>query len=559
MTIERQEKIALEKKKEIIVIGHKNPDTDSICSAISYAYLKNAITGTKQYVPRRCGEVSKETAYVLDQFGIEAPEYIKDVRTQVQDIELRTTAGISGGISIRKAYTTMKAEKAFTLPVVSEENHLQGLITIGDIAASDMDVYDNRIVSKAATPYQNIVDTLDGTVLCGDISGCFTGGKVTIAANSPDLMQEYISAGDLVIMGNRFESQFFAVETGVSCIVLCTHNQVNETIMQRAREKGTVIISSPYDSYTVARLINQSMPVEYFMTKEKLLTFHMDDYANDVKEVMSKTRHRYFPVVGEDDRYLGLISKRNFLDSNHKQVILVDHNEKSQAVDGIEFADILEIIDHHRLGSLETVNPVFFRNQPLGCTGTIIYQMFQENQVEIPKEIAGLLCAAILSDTLMFRSPTCTPLDEAAGKALAEIAGIEIQPFAEAMFSAGADLASRTDEEIFYQDYKAFTVWDVNFGVGQLSSMNAQDLRNIQQRLEPFMEELLKKENKDMIMILLTNILEESSTLLFKGPRAKEILSAAYGDHFDGDTIYLPGVVSRKKQLIPDLISAIRQ
>ena len=332
----------MEKKKEIIVIGHKNPDTDSICSAISYAYLKNAITGTKQYVPRRCGEVSKETAYVLDQFGIEAPEYIKDVRTQVQDIELRTTAGISGGISIRKAYTTMKAEKAFTLPVVSEENHLQGLITIGDIAASDMDVYDNRIVSKAATPYQNIVDTLDGTVLCGDISGCFTGGKVTIAANSPDLMQEYISAGDLVIMGNRFESQFFAVETGVSCIVLCTHNQVNETIMQRAREKGTVIISSPYDSYTVARLINQSMPVEYFMTKEKLLTFHMDDYANDVKEVMSKTRHRYFPVVGEDDRYLGLISKRNFLDSNHKQVILVDHNEKSQAVDGIEFADILE-------------------------------------------------------------------------------------------------------------------------------------------------------------------------------------------------------------------------
>ncbi len=549
----------MEKKNEILVIGHRNPDTDSICSAICYAYLKNNMNPNQTYVAKRCGDVSKETAFVLDHFGVDAPEFVKDVHTQVSDIEIKYTPGVDGGISIKKAYTMMKELNAVTLPITNEDHHLKGLITIGDIAASDMDVYDNRIVSKASTSYRNIVETLDGTVLCGDIDRTFTEGKVTIAANSPELMKEYIAEGDLVIMGNRFESQFFAVETGVGCLVLCTNNTANETILARAKEKGTIIISSPYDSYTVARLINQSMPIQYFMTKEKLLHFHLDDYTDDVKEVMAKTRHRYFPVVDDESRYVGLISKRSFLDTEKKQVILVDHNEKSQAVEGIECADILEIVDHHRLGSLETINPVFFRNQPLGCTATIIAQMFEENGVEMPKSIAGLLCSAILSDTLMFRSPTCTSLDEQVARKLAQKAEIEVQPFAEAMFSAASDLASRTDEEIFYQDYKEFSAGGVEFGVGQITSMNSADLQTIKERMEPFMEDLVEKSGKDMIILMLTHIIEESSILLFKGPKAKELLGAAYGTAFDGDTIFVAGMVSRKKQLIPDLLAASRQ
>lgn len=549
----------MERKKEIIVIGHKNPDTDSICSAVAYANLKNKIDSQNIYAAKRCGEVSKETAYVLDRFLVEHPKLQEDVRTQVSDIEIKQVNGVSGDISIKNAYYLMKQQNANTLAVTKSDNRIEGVITIGDIAASDMDVYDSRIISKAETPYKNIVETLDGKVLCGDISGSFTQGKVTIAANTPDLMEEYISKGDLVIMGNRFESQFVAVEMGVSCIVLCTNNNVNINILQRAKEKGCVIISSPYDTYTVARLVNRSMPIRYFMTSKDIDIFSIDDFTNDVKEVMAKKRHRYFPVLDEKGGYIGQISKRSFLDMERKRVILVDHNEKIQAVDGIEYAEILEIIDHHRLGSLETMNPVFFRNQPLGCTATIIYQMYIENNVEISKEMAGILCGAIISDTLMFRSPTCTHFDKIAAENLADIAEIEIQEFSEEMFGAASDFENRTDEELFYQDYKTFTYSNTTFGVGQVMGMNGGDLLKLKDRMNDYMEQIISMGKVDMIILMLTNIIDESSILVFKGARGKELLSIAYEGEFDEDTIYVKGMVSRKKQLVPDLMQALQQ
>lgn len=548
----------MNKKNEITVIGHKNPDTDSICSAIAYANLKNHISSAN-YVAKRCGDISKETSYVLDRFSVAYPPYINDVRTQVSDIEIKQVDGVSGDISIKKAYSIMKKHNAVTLVATKADNRIDGVITIGDIAASDMDVYDSRIVSKANTSYKNIVETIEGRVLCGDIDGYFNEGRVTVAANTPDLMEDYIGPKDLVITGNRFESQFFAVEMGVSCIVVCTNNQVSEIVLRNAKEKGCIIISSPYDSYTVARLINQSMPIKYFMTSKNLLKFNIDDYTNDVKDVMAKNRHRYFPVLNEKDEYIGQISKRSFLDMEKKKIILVDHNEKNQAVDGIQYAEILEIIDHHRLGSLETINPVFFRNQPVGCTASIVYEMYNENGVEITPEIAGILCAAIISDTLMFRSPTCTTVDKLAAENLANIAEINIQEFAEQMFSAGSSLKELSDEEIFYQDYKEFSNSGINFGVGQITSMNVNDLQTIKIRMNDYMDKLVAKSGMDMIIIMLTNIIDESSILLFKGTKAKEFLEIAYGSEFDGDSIFVPGMVSRKKQLIPDLMQAIQQ
>jgi Inorganic pyrophosphatase/exopolyphosphatase len=548
----------MNKKNEITVIGHKNPDTDSICSAIAYANLKNHISSAN-YVAKRCGDISKETSYVLDRFSMAYPPYINDVRTQVSDIEIKQVDGVSGDISIKKAYSIMKKHNAVTLVATKADNRIDGVITIGDIAASDMDVYDSRIVSKANTSYKNIVETIEGRVLCGDIDGYFNEGRVTVAANTPDLMEDYIGPKDLVITGNRFESQFFAVEMGVSCIVVCTNNQVSEIVLRNAKEKGCIIISSPYDSYTVARLINQSMPIKYFMTSKNLLKFNIDDYTNDVKDVMAKNRHRYFPVLNEKDEYIGQISKRSFLDMEKKKIILVDHNEKNQAVDGIQYAEILEIIDHHRLGSLETINPVFFRNQPVGCTASIVYEMYNENGVEITPEIAGILCAAIISDTLMFRSPTCTTVDKLAAENLANIAEINIQEFAEQMFSAGSSLKELSDEEIFYQDYKEFSNSGINFGVGQITSMNVNDLQTIKLRMNDYMDKLVAKSGMDMIIIMLTNIIDESSILLFKGAKAKEFLEIAYGSEFDGDSIFVPGMVSRKKQLIPDLMQAIQQ
>lgn len=547
----------MKKIDDVIVIGHKSPDTDSICSALAYANLKNKINGGG-YRAMRAGDVNKETEYVLNRFNVEAPEYIEDVRTRVCDIELKEVSGVSGEISIKEAYLKMKKEEAVTLAVTNDDGYIEGIISIGDIASSDMDVYDNTIVSKANTSFKNIVDTLDGKVVAGDVSGNFSSGKIFIGANTPDMMEEYLSEGDLVILGNRFESQYFAIEKGVRCIVLGSNSTVSPIIKRRAEEKGCIIITCPYDSFTIARLIDQSMPVKYFMSTKDILTFSIDDFTNDVKETMAKNRHRYFPVIDENGKYMGQISKRSFLDTDKKKLILVDHNERNQAVNGLDFAEITEIIDHHRLGNIETVNPVFFRNQPVGCTATIIYQMYNENGVEIEPSIAGLLCSAIISDTLMFRSPTCTPVDKEAALKLAEIAGIKVEEHAEEMFKAASDLASKTPEEIFYSDFKKFNAAGVDFGVGQITSMNSSDLESIKPEISGFMEELLAKGGVDMLIFMLTNIIDESTILLFKGARAKEVIQAATNAvSEDGETVFAPGMVSRKKQLIPQVLAAL--
>ncbi len=549
----------MNQEKEVIVIGHKNPDTDSICSAIAYANLKQKMTG-KRYTPKRAGEVSKETAFALSYFGVEAPAFLSNVRTRVSDMEIKEVPAVNGKISIKQAYSLMKENDASTLCITNEDGAPEGLITISNIAASDMDVYDNRIVSKAKTPYENIVKVLEARVICGDTDGCFEKGRVTIAANTPEMMVDYVAENDIVIIGNRFESQFFSVEIGASCIVLCTNAEPNETIVERAKKKGCIILSSPYDSYTVARLINQSMPVDFFMTAHHILSFSLYDYTDDVKEVMAKERHRYFPVLDEHGRYIGQISKRSFLATEKKQVILVDHNERNQAVEGVESADILEIIDHHRLGGLESINPVFFRNQPLGCTATIIYQMYRENQIEIEKHIAGLLCSAILSDTLMFRSPTCTEVDRAAAQTLAKIAEIDIPQYAQEMFEAGSDLSSRSIEEIFYQDYKTFSTAGVSFGVGQITSVSDSSLRSLVPSLQEFMKEKQSKDPSTMLFFMLTNIIEESTIVLCSGLHAEEILKQSnHIEQIPQEGLLVPGMVSRKKQFLPSIIATLQQ
>ena len=328
-----------------------------------------------------------------------------------------------------------------------------------------------------------------------------------------------------------------------------------------AEERGCIIITTPYDTYTVSRLINQSMPVKYFMREENLVTFELEEYVDDIREVMSQVRHRDFPVLDENGKYVGMISRRNLLNMKRKQVILVDHNERTQAVDGIDGAEILEIIDHHRLGSLETVSPLFFRNQPLGCTSTIIYQMYWEQGVKISKQIAGLLCSAIISDTLMFRSPTCTQADRQAAGVLAEIAGIDIEEHAKRMFRAGSNFREKSPEEIFYQDFKTFYAEKREFGVGQLSAMSEEELQAVSVKLKPYLAQVQKERKLDMIYVMLTNILEENTNLIFVGEQAKEIAESAFHGHAvdQGESLLLKGVVSRKKQLIPALMPALQE
>ena len=545
------------RNNKIYVIGHKNPDTDSICSAIAYAYLKNQLDD-KEYVAKRAGQINEETQYVLNYFGQELPDYVSDIGTQVKDIEIRETEGVPRDISLKRAWTLMKEQEVVTLPV-TKHGRLEGIITTEDIAEAYMDVHDSKILSTAHTAYRNILDTMDVTLVCGSIDGYFTKGKVLIAAANPDLMENYIEEGDLVILGNRYESQLCAIEMNAGCIVVCEDAAVSLTIRKMAEEHGCTIMRSPHDTYTVARLINQSMPVSYFMTRENIVSFRTDAFTEDVRAVMAKLRYRDFPIEDKKGRFVGMISRRNLLNVDKKKIIMVDHNEQSQAVDGLENAEILEIIDHHRLRAIETMSPVYFRNQPLGCTATIIYQLYMEQGVEIPKQIAGLLCAAILSDTLMFRSPTCTAIDKMAAENLAAKAEIEIKSFATEMFRAGSNLKMKSPEAIFYQDFKKFDMNGKNIGIGQINSLDAAELADIRERLVTYLDKAYNEHGMDIIYFMFTNIIEESTEIVAKGPEAEELISEAFEVPVEDGTAVLRGVVSRKKQFVPPLMETLNQ
>ena len=540
---------------KVYVIGHRNPDTDSICSAIAYSYLKNQIDTENEYIASRAGQINEETQYVLNYYKEKLPEYINTIGNQVKDIEYRTTTGVRREISLKRAWGLMKELGVVTLPI-TKHGRLEGVITTEDIATAYMDVIDSKILSTAHTAYKNIVDTVDGEMICGNIEEYYTEGKVLIAAANPDMMENYIEKGDLVILGNRYESQLCAIEMNASCILVCEGATVSQSIQKMAAEHGCAIIQSPHDTYTVARLINQSMPISYFMTRENIVKFKTDDYTDDIIGIMGKKRFRDFPIEDRKGNYAGMISRRNIINASKKRIILVDHNEKAQAVDGIENAKILEIIDHHRIGSIETMNPVYFRNQPLGCTATIIYQMFHENNVEIPKNIAGLLLSAILSDTLMFRSPTCTEVDKNAAADLSSIAEVDIETFATDMFTAGSNLKGKSPEEIFYQDYKKFDLGGKEIGVGQINSLDKSEQAVIKDKLMTYLDKAYKDHKLDMIFFMLTNIMDESTEVIYCGSGADKILEEAFNVKVENDSAILKGVVSRKKQFIPRITSA---
>ncbi len=545
-------------KQTVWVVGHKNPDTDSICAAIAYANFKNQTDDEYYYVPKKAGNLNSETEYVLRHFKVDEPETVTSAAAQIKDIAFRKTEGVSCHYSLKKAWELMKTSDVVTLPIVNNQGRLEGVIVNGDIAYSYMDVYDNNILGRARTQYKNICETLNGKLITGNEHAYFIKGKVMVASGSRETIRQEICQDDLVILGNVKERQLVALKENPSCLIVCGVTELDPEVLELASSIDCVTIITEYDCFTTARLIHQSMPIKYFMTKKNIVTFELDDPINEVEETMSSVRHRDFPVLDEQRHYVGMFSRRNLINMRKKKVILVDHNEKSQALDDIDGAEIMEIIDHHKIGSLETIHPIFFRNQPLGCSSTIIYQMYQEQGVELTKEIAGLLLSAILSDTLMFRSPTCTPVDKSAAMELAAICGEDVEKLAIAMFEAGSNFKDKTTEEIFYQDFKIFSADDVNFGVAQVSAVSTNQLAEIKPKLSEYMGTVLADKDVDMVFVLLTNILEEGSVLICHGAHAFDVASAAFGeDKMREDYLALPGVVSRKKQVIPAMMEAI--
>ena len=543
---------------EVYVVGHRNPDTDSICSAIAYANFKNLITGTDNYRPFRAGKLNEETQYVLKKKGITQPPLLQDVRVQACDLQIKKTDSVKSSISLKNAWNLMKEIKVGTLSVVKNKK-LEGLITITDIAKSYMDVYDNNILEDSQTTYKQIAETLEGKVVCTDSKRPCVRGKIITAVTTPDILEESIETGDVVILGNRYEAQLCAIEMGAGCLVICDKAPVSITISRLASEYGCTIITSPHDAFTVSRLIFQSIPVEYIMKKENLVTFRLDDFVDDIRKVMMETRYRDFPVLDKNGNYEGMISRRSLLGSGKKNLILVDHNEAKQAVKGIEDTYILEIIDHHRLGGVETIQPVFFFNRPVGCTATIIYNMYVEAGIEIDETMAYLMCSAILSDTLLLSSPTCTDVDKEAAKTLAKIAGIKMKEHAQEMFFAGSNLSEKTAKELFTGDYKRFSMGDVTFGIGQVSCMDGEELTQVKKKIYSYMKEQYASFDVNMLYFMLTNILQHSTELLCVGEGAEELAERAFGRQGKDGVVKLPKVVSRKKQVVPELMMEINQ
>ena len=546
--------------QKVVVIGHTNPDTDSICAAIAYAELKNR-TSDLVCEPRRAGKLNAETGYVLQRFGVPVPRMCTDVNPKVRNVDYRRIDGISRDTSMRAAWEIMRDQQIDTLAVVDDTRELEGLITVKGIAMANMDVFDNRVLAKSRTTYRNILSTLNGTMLVGSEDGvCDERARVIIGAASPELLENTIQSGDIVILSNRYESQLCAIEMEASLIIVCQGAKVGKTIVKLAEENGVAIMSVPCDTYAAGKLISQCAPIGYFMDTEDLLKFTLLTTVDDAIGVMAKVRHRYFPSLDEEGKYCGMLSRRNILSLQKRRIILVDHNESTQAVEGFEQSEILEIIDHHRNGSLETAGTVYFRNQPVGSTCTIIAQMYQEAAVDIPVPIAGLMLSAILSDTLKFSSPTCTPLDRRVAETLAQIAGVDIDRYAGEMFEAGERLDGKSAEDVFMQDFKIFMCGDARFGVAQGNFLTRSNLDAARKLLEDYLPEALVRQNVEDVYVLLTDIQASESVVICCGTHAARILQDAFdaAPAADGTTL-LPGVVSRKKQFIPKVMDAYQQ
>ena len=544
---------------KVVVIGHRNPDTDSICSAIAYAELKNR-TSTLVCEPRRAGKMNQETEFVLKKFGVTPPRMCTDVNPKIRDVDYREMPGIPGSTSLRRAWKIMCDQQIDTLSITSADNELEGIITVKDLATANMDVFDTAVLAKSRTSYKNILETLNGTMVVGNADAVCTTGHIKIGTATPEMLESSVEKGDIVILSNRYESQLCAIEKEASLLIICNGAKVGRTIQRIADETGVAIMTTPVDTYAAGKLISQCAPISYYMTRDNILKFTLVTPVADVLRVMAKVRHRYFPILDEEGKYCGMVSRRNVIALRKRRIILVDHNEATQAVEGFDQAEILEIIDHHRIGSLETSGPVYFRNQPVGCTATIITQMYDENGVDIPPQIAGLLLAAILSDTLAFRSPTCTPVDENTAKRLAKIAGVDIEEFSTEMFEAGEKLDGKTPEEVFLQDFKVFMCGDIRFGVAQGSYMTRKNLQAAQALLQPYLEEARNKQNVEDLYMLLTDVPKEESVVICTGRYAAEVLSNGFESRPAADGSWtLPGVVSRKKQFIPAMMSAYQE
>ena len=528
----------------IYVTGHRNPDTDSIVASMAYAQLRNAL-GDREYKAVRIGAINDETQRLLDHFGMEPPPLVKNMRTQIRDLEYDPTPALNSSVTIHLAWLTMGQGSINVVPIVDENGHLFGMLSAGDIATFDMQTLNTNRVDDV--PIFNLLSVLEGTLVNEyRMERDSVSGEVYIALPLNYQDQALTNPDSILICGDQPELVEQAIENGVNCVILCRA----EVRPEWAGSDKTVIISTPLSARRASRLVYQALPVARIGKRSDILAFHLSDYLDDAREIMLKSRFRSYPVLNENEQVVGTISRFHLLKPQRKQVVLVDHNEAAQSVPGLEQVEILEIIDHHRLADIQTGQPIRVRNEPVGSTNTIITAMYQENGVVPPPKIAGLMAGAILSDTVMFKSPTCTRRDIAMAERLARFAKVSLEELGKELFSSGVSDA-KSAEELFKTDYKQFHISGQNIGVSQITSADAE---HVLQRREEFLA-VMKKEQAakayDLVILMITDVLREGSFLLYVG--SDDSIQQAFGVEPENKQVYLPGVMSRKKQIIPML------
>lgn len=542
----------------VYVSGHRNPDTDSICSAIAYSYLLNA-TNKYNAIPVRLGEINRETEYVLKRFGVEHPVLLKTVKQKVEDLNYDKVTVFSKDLTLKTAWFLLKQQNLKSAPILDEHGQLLGLLSTSNIIEGYMDQWDSEVLKKAKTPVENVIDTLEANVIYLNESLKVVEGDIHIAAMSGSEAKKRIHENDVVIVGgDRSDDLEELISVKPSLIVLTGSLTADENVVKKCEEQGISIISTPFNTYQTSQQIVQAIPVEYVMIKGDIKTFSTDDTLDYMKEVMSETRYRGYPVIDLNNRCVGSISRFALLKGLRKKVILVDHNERGQSIPGVEEADILEIVDHHRVADIQTVGPLLFRGEPLGSTATIVTKIFDELDVEMPSHIAGLLLGAVVSDTLLFKSPTCTPVDTKIAKKLAKIAGVDIQEFAMEMFKAGTSLVGKTVDEIFNQDFKKFSFDNLQVGVAQVNSMDIEGFLPYKKDMLDYMNKFAEDNNLEFTLLLLTDIINANSEIFVGGPRP-ELVEKAFNVQLTECQGTLAGVISRKKQVVPAITAVMSE
>ena len=536
---------------KIYVIGHRNPDTDSICSSIAYCSYKKLL-GTENCVPARLGKINKETEFVLDYFNLQTPRLIESVKTQVSDIEYYKLNMIYPHMTVKQVWETIKETQTKLLPIIEspEEKKMVGVVSLGDVTRFNMETFEENSLSNYNTSFFNIVEVLKAEVLSGkDQLFDTVDGKIVTCTNNDTINS--LEKNSIVVVSKGVDIEKI-LKTNVKCVILADGYKIDKVPQYF---KG-VLLSAQFSFFHIIKDISLAVPVGEIMKTKDVVYFNESDFIDDIRDIMVKWRFRNFPILDTRNNVLGSLSRRHLLNIKNKRVILVDHNEKSQSVNGLEQAHILEIIVHHRVGDIQTNYPIYFRNEPVGCTATIIGNMFLENNLLPDKRTAGLLLSAIISDTLLFKSPTCTSLDKAMAQKLSAVAELDIEEYGKRMLYEGAHLEEKTPEELLHTDLKEFNFNKYHFAVAQVNTVSLEKMQDKKVDILEYIRKVSKDKGYNIMALMITDILNGGSEILYAGD-AVSVMKDLFNSASEESSGYLPGIISRKKQVIPQLLNKL--